>query len=121
MDSIQASSANLGPGVALTSGAGAENTPLSLSLTAGTSQKLQICSIMVAWNGEVAAVSHTVTLDSVLGATYDCLLGSESLTGQYLVWYPDFDLILFPGDKLTVAVAEGGAEKSATAVITYKQ
>jgi len=57
--------------------------------------------------GAEKTTSPTVTLDSGLGAAYDCVVNTIVITaGKYGTWQPTGEIKIAPADVLTVDVAD---------------
>ena len=101
------------------SDASTANAALALSTPTGGARRLRTVYIEYS---SAATVDVTVTLNSGLGAAYDTLLQTISLSAATSgVWSPEGDIVVWNTDTIDVAAPAGGAGiTSQVTIITEK-
>lgn len=75
-------------------------------------ERIKLVSAIVTWDASVTSITHSVTLNSGLGAAYDVVLQTASVTDSKWIWMPpeDEQVIIVPSnDSLDLDVGAGGA------------
>jgi hypothetical protein len=88
------------------------------TLTTPTAGRRKLKYVMCAYSGAPTQAGVTVTIDSGLGAGYDCVLTTGSANARYTVYVPAEDVVwLMDGDAIVVAAPSGGGALTAAIVI----
>lgn len=89
---------------------------------AGSSQKLLYVGIHYSAAPTYTGTGLTVKIDSALGASYDLTLASGTNNTQDVVYIPDTEIRILPGDAFLITTpAAGGVITSAIGVTFLQQ
>lgn len=103
-------------------GASAANSGDTMTTTAipdGRVERLVDVEIAYTSGSTYTATGLTISRDSALGATYDCVLFTGSSNNATSVHYPPTNetVLLWPGDALAIVVPAGGSGKIASITV----
>lgn len=105
---------------ALTRTYGTSAAASSDTLTSPSTGRRRLKYVTVAYSGTPTQAGVTISIDSGLGAGYDCVLTTGSANARYTVYVPAEDVVtLLDGDAVLVsAPSGGGALTSAIVIVT---
>lgn len=95
-----------------TSGANAIGTA---STTAG--KKYRLSHVCTAYSGSPTQPGVTVTLNSGVGAAFDCVLNTGTANARYTTFIPSSELIIAEDDMIDVSAPAGGGSLTSSSVI----